>query len=340
MIKDLHFLAVRAKKFFQPTASKKRIGFVRPRFPLYSRAMPSTRIRVYDPVVWFADNSQFVVELFSSRKKYDAVIFQKCFDAEALSLAKQLREQGTIVILDMNVNYYDAGSSYIEEEQREQVRQFTEFSDYVVAASKYLKQVIEKQFPKKTVVLIEEAIPEKYFQSTVTPQNPPKTFLWVGFKWKVKELEVLKDTLSLLASNYGIGLRTIGGTEVDVGDMPVNVQQYREWSVHKKMRAGDVFIAPRDLTDPYNLAHTFTKIGGAMAMGIPVVASPVPSYVGSPAIMCATNDDWNQTLTAIAAGEYDLVDLGKRSTEYTQKHYHPDKIKRDYESLFNKTVFV
>jgi glycosyltransferase involved in cell wall biosynthesis len=240
----------------------------------------------------------------------------------------------------MNVNYYDAGSSYIEEEQREQVRQFTEFSDYVVAASKYLNQVIEKQFPKKTVVLIEEAIPEKYFQSTVTPQNPPKTFLWVGFKWKVKELEVLKETLSVVARNHGIGLRTIGGTAVAVGDMQVDAQPYREWSVDKQMRGCDVFIAPRDLSDPYNLAHTFTKIGGAMAMGIPVVASPVPSYKRSPAIICTTDEDWNDTLTAIAAGKYDLADLGKRGSEYVWQNYHPQKIKADYKRLLKEIVTV
>lgn len=336
MIKDLQLFNVRIKTFFQKTAGKKRIGFICPRFPLYSLAMASTRLRVYDPILWFENDKNCIVECFNPHRSYDVVIFQKYFDDTALALAKRLKEQGTVVVLDINVNYYTSASEHIEEVPREQVYRFTDLADCVIAVSPALKNIIESKFPRKKVFLIEEAVPEKFFQRKVVPHNPPKTFLWIGYGWKVTELELIKDLLSRLAGEYGVNLLTIGGNSVDLGEMKVKKFAYREWSVHKKMRAGDVFISPRDLSDPYNLTHAFTKIGIPMAMGIPVVASPIPSYKQSPALLCATKEDWEKTLIAIAAGEYDLHELGKKGSEYVWKHYRPEKIKEDYKYLFNE----
>lgn len=340
MISDILFLSIRAKSKWQKTAAKKRIGFIRPRFPLYSFAMASTRIRVYDPILWFVNDADYILELFNPRRKYNVVIFQKYFDDAALALAKRLKEQGTVIVLDMNVNFYATHSAFVPDEQRAQVQQFTEFVDYVIVASPYLQEVVEKHFPNKPVALIEEAIPEKFFKKKMVPNNPPKRLLWVGFKWKVKELESLRTTLSALATQFGIELRTIGGTDLNLGEMRVDRQPYREWSVQEKMRGCDIFIAPRDLSDPYNLAHTFTKIGGAMAMGIPVVASPVPSYQSSPALLCETEGDWRKTLTALAAGEYNLNELSQRGTSYVWQHYRPEKIKADYRCFFDELCTV
>jgi glycosyltransferase involved in cell wall biosynthesis len=340
MINDLKLLAHTTKLRLQNNGSKKRVGFVRPRFTLYSLAMASTRLRVYDPILWFTNDAEYILELFNPRQKYDVVIFQKYFDDTAYALAESLQQSGTVIVLDINVNYYNAESDHVDEVSREQVCRFTELADYVIAVSPRLKSIIDAEFPNKNVRVIEEAIPEKFFSSTVVPTNPPKTLLWMGYSWKVKELNLIKELLSELSADYGLQLITIGGKTIDLGAIQVKQFPYREWTVHKKMQAGDVFISPRDLTDPYNLTHAFTKIGVPMAMGMPVVASPIPSYEGSPALLCETEEEWRQTLTKIAAGEYDLKELSQRGIDYVWEHYHPEKIKADYRRLFDEIATV
>ena len=41
---------------------------------------------------------------------------------------------------------------------------------------------------------------------------------------------------------------------------------------------GDLMIAPRQLNSIYNLSHSHFKINLFLSQGIPVVASPLPSY--------------------------------------------------------------
>ena len=338
MINDVRLLKIRVKSHFRRTGTKKRIGFVRPRFGMYSLAMASTRLRVFDPVLWFEDDTQFIVELYNPRKTYDIVIFQKYFDDDAYVLAEQLKRKGVVIVLDINVNFFTSASEQITKVAREQAIRFTELADHVVAVSDALRGIIKKDFPNKPVEVIAEAIPKKFFKLRNALNNPPKTFIWMGYGWKVKELELLQNLLSELATEYGLRMVTIGGESVDLGAMDVTKLKYREWSVRRKMLRGDVFISPRDLSDPYNLTHAFTKIGVPMALGMPVVASPIPSYVGSPALLCGTEAEWRSTLTALACGDYDLNKIGTHCRNYAWKYYRSEKIKQDYKNFFTKVI--
>lgn len=334
MIKDLKLLKTRIKSHLKKGAGQKRIGFIRPRFPLYARAMPSTRLRVYDPMLAFENDEQFILEVYTPWNHYDAVIFQKYFNSDAYRLAQKLKQQGSIVIFDVNVNFFTTESEYVSTEQYEQAIRFTELMNVVITASAHLREEVIKLFPKKNVVLIEENIPLHFFQNKVQPNNPPKTFLWVGYKQKVKELESIKSILSNIAQEYRIKMKIIGGNRIDLGKMDVDIIPYKERTVHREMSNSDVFIAPRDLSDPYNLTHTFTKIGIAMAKGIPVIASPVPSYKPSPAVFCSSELEWREKLNKVARGEYNLSKLSEQSRQYAWDMYRPEKIKEDYDIFF------
>jgi glycosyltransferase involved in cell wall biosynthesis len=64
---------------------------------------------------------------------------------------------------------------------------------------------------------------------------------------------------------------------------------------------GDVCISPRDVALPYNRGHSSFKIGVFMAEGVPVMASPVPSYLellgdGRAGWICRTPGEWDEAL--------------------------------------------
>ncbi|MCX8014729.1 MAG: hypothetical protein N2748_01800 [candidate division WOR-3 bacterium] len=56
-------------------------------------------------------------------------------------------------------------------------------------------------------------------------------------------------------------------------------------------------MAPREVNDEYNKGHSIFKVGVFMAMGVPVLASPVPSYLrllseNKGGAICKNLDEW------------------------------------------------
>jgi hypothetical protein len=62
----------------------------------------------------------------------------------------------------------------------------------------------------------------------------------------------------------------------------------------EQLMQGDIKISPRNLDRIYNMGHSVVKIAYPMSIGLPVVASPVPSYIPylQEENICRTNDEW------------------------------------------------
>ena len=104
------------------------------------------------------------------------------------------------------------------------------------------------------------------------------------------------------------------------------------------MVKGDIFLAPRILTDPYNLGHSFTKIGYPMAVGLPVVASPVPSYLKSPAVICDNDDCWFENIKNLI-DDYNLRNhLGNKGISYCKLNFSKKVLMKKYLEIFNKIL--
>ena len=110
---------------FGRTQPKLKVGFIIPSYRNYSRVMPSTRIRVYDIIEAFKKHSDYKLSIYNRFNKFDVVIFQKLFNEKSYQKAVQLKEKGTEIILDINVNYYDKSSNKISQQQYETILKFT-----------------------------------------------------------------------------------------------------------------------------------------------------------------------------------------------------------------------
>ena len=101
---------------------------------------------------------------------------------------------------------------------------------------------------------------------------------------------------------------------------------------------GDICIAPRDVTVGYNLGHAFTKIGYPMSVGLNVLASPVPSYEGSPAILCDSVGEWESNLNELITNVDKRKFLARIGREYCLENYSLDVIGEKYLEYFNKII--
>lgn len=323
-------------------SKKYRIGFVIEGYPApYNKIMASTRVRVYDIIKAFYNDKDFLVELYNPFRKYDVVIFQKKFDGTALSLAKKLKRKGTQIILDINVNYYDPSSKFITRQQNKNIITFSKFVDRVITPTRFLQGVIKKLFPEKPVDVIEESINDIFFKKKKTSfSSNPIHLIWSGYAPKASELLLIENVLRELYEKWQFNLILICDKDphLTMGKIPIHFEKYNFNSISDQLLKGDIFIAPRDLNDNYNLAHSFTKIGVAMAVGLPVIASPVPSYLNSPAILCKNNQDWKKGLMKLFSNYTLLTELSKKGIDYVEKKYSIPVIKSKYINFFNELI--
>lgn len=321
--------------------AKTLVGFVVPEIKLYNRVVASTRIRVYDIINSFKNNPNYKLEIFNKKHKYNIVIFQKIFNEKAIILAKELKKYDTKIVLDINVNYYNNKSSIISEKQYQNIIDFTKLCDAVITPSNYIKTYIENLKFKLPIYLIEESINEKYFSIQKNDFSKIKTLIWSGFSYKAKEIILIKSVLENLRTKFNFKLTIIAEKNplLKINNLQIDFIKYKEQKITQKLLKGDVFIAPRDLTEQYNLGHSFTKIGVAMAMGIPVIASPVPSYLKSPAINCYNNQQWFNELNLIfSKTPKELKKLSEEGIKYCYKNYNINTIQNKYISLFSNLL--
>ncbi len=116
--------------------------------------------------------------------------------------------------------------------------------------------------------------------------------------------------------------------------IPVLYVPYVERSVVSQILLGDIFIAPRNMQESYNQGHSFTKIGVAMALGLPVCASPVPSYLHSPAHVCRTLEEWGACLEHLMSDEHERMSCSQAGIAYCHNRYGVDVIMKLYKRFF------
>lgn len=317
----------------------RQIGFESSDRSPYKQVMASTRLRVYDVIKNFRRDEDYSLGWYSPKRKYDMVIFQKHFSADAYELAKKIQSSGVKVVLDINVDFYNK-SAYILPYEFDDAFKFTEIADAVLTTTEYLKEIISRSFPNKKIFVIAEGIDNSYFKVEKKFFNIPLNLIWCGYSSKAKEILLISDVLKELHDDYKFTIILI--TEKDpllsIGNIPIQFLYYEHSKVPDLLVKGDIFIAPRDLTNTYNLGHSFTKIGIAMAVGLPVISSPVPSYIGSPAVLCNGKAEWKINLARMLTDLDYLKVLGNMGRNFVRDCYSPRRIKEKYKLFFDEML--
>lgn len=325
-------------KFYKELACFLRYAY----FTSPEKITASAQLRVYDVINNFPDKN-FHLEMYKPWKKYDIVVFQKNFNEKALRLATTLKKNGAKIIFDVNVNYYDDSSQTIRKEQHEAVIKFTEIVDCIISPSQYISNFIEERFPQKSVFCVEEHLPEFLYgiEKKYPPFNKKVKLLYSGYAVKAKEILLIEEQIKKLSKKYLIEYILIADKDpkLKIDGIKTKFIQYKRRDIHDSLLKGDIFLAPRDLKNTYNLGHSFSKIGQPMAAGIPVIASPVIAYKGSPAILI---DDfgvrWSTEIERLIKDKTYYEKLSSRGVDYCQKNFSTKAIMTKYLKLFNKLI--
>ena len=289
-------------------------------------------------------------ELYVPGRRYDAVVFQKMMDVRCQAEAEKIQTGGGKVIFDANVNYYEMWGDYFilgtqpkEQEQEDAIR-MTKMADWVVADSTYLSTSIAG------LTTHVQCIPDNvdvtvYAGARDHRPVDPVRLVWCGIGKKAAHLLLIKD---VLAEIRGIELVLV------VDEPPACLPELREAvpctlvtfsdEVYAAtLRECDVIISPKRLVNAYEMAHTEYKITLGMAVGLPAVASPQPSYVEAighrgGGLIADGPDEWRDALTRLVLSPGLRADLGARARETVADRYATPVVASTYLALLRSLV--
>ncbi len=314
----------------------KKIGWVIPRVLPYSMVMASTRLRAYDVIKHLRQN-KVKAGLYNPFLRYDLVIFQKAFKSKFLALAEKLKFAKTKIVFDINVNYIDSDTIFVTDQQKRDIKEMLDLADLVITPSSYLRELYAR-YNEKTF-LIEEIIEDRFFKLKKEHMDKKDVaLLFCGYAVKCDELYLIKDVLKYLYERYKVRLLLISDKDPRLDLIPYKFFKYNHKMLPELLLQGDIKISPRDLSRKYNLGHTFTRIGYPMALGLPVVASPLSSYRNSPALLCNTAQEWKAALERLVCQWRLRRELGQTGREFVRANFSQGRIIRKYTELFSEAV--
>ncbi len=301
--------------------------------------MASTRIKCFD-IIRYLKNHHIKSGVFSAIKKYDILVFQKTFTEKHRRLAEKLKLQGKKIVLDLNVNYfYKKGETQqVNKFQINNLQSFLPLADKVLVSSQFLKEIAQQYH--SDVHYIPEHI------STIGPHSPkkisnPVRLVYCGYAIKADCVLLIADILRDLSRKVDLELLFI--CEKDPGlKLPIKTSfiKYDQNNLVNILRQGDIKVAPRKLNNSYDPGHSFTKIGYPMSVGLPVVASPVPSYLGTPALIASNNDEWFNHILSLINNPTEYNELSQKGISFVKNNFSLDKIGKMYMNFFNKLLHV
>ena len=286
--------------------------------------------------------------LFRPWQRYDAVVFLKSMSRECLALARRLRDAGTPVISDVNVDYFTPaeGTFYYQgmaptAEQTVRARELAGLSDALIADSSHIQQVCEQHHPNV------RWIPDNVNMSLVPPYRAWKRegkldLLWSGEAVKLFELLRIEDILRKLAPHIRLVLVTNDLSALDrwfepwksrfeslLAAVEHEIIPFRSVAELLKIySSGGVAISPRFLDNTYNWGHTEWKITLPMACGRVALGSPLPSYRevaqrsgGAGLRLCEDDEAWAAAFDAVLSGSFDFAAEETAAREVVRAHY-------------------
>lgn len=298
-----------------------------------------------------ANDDRFHHEIYDPQHAYDAVIFQKMMDRRCQREAVKLQAAGTAVIFDANVNYYEIWGDYpvpgtrpTAEQQRDAIW-MTEHADWVVADSTYLAAVARKFTTR--VSWIPDNVDVDVYSATRRHMNRGRvTLAWSGISKKALHLRLIASVLSQLPQ-VELVLVCDDPASADVRAIaqfaPSRILPFSDSGYSRTLAESDVIISPKYLTSGYEMAHTEYKISLGMAVGLPAVASPQPSYVE--AVEChgggfiaRTPREWIEALTCLANSPERRTSIGALAQQTVRERYATPVVARQYQDLITEVL--
>lgn len=245
------------------------------------------------------------------------LVFQKVFDEKAVAFSKAARTRGIRTIFLLS-----------DKHETEMVN----VVDQLVVTSEFLKNYFDSNFGTHAAV-IEDAIevPAALFKEHRDKDS--LQLVWVGHSDNWNTLEIARNVLAKRADGI-FALKTISNHPD--ADVPWELA-----TVYGEILAADIAIIPA-FDDNWGKSKSNNRLTMFMAMGMPVIASCIPSYRtiirnGTNGFLVDSEAQWLESLEVLR-DQQARSRIGSRARRGVTAAYSIDMIGRQWISLFKRLI--
>ncbi len=273
----------------------------------------------------------------------DVCVFVRSQDAHAQALATACKRQGARVVFDLCVDY-TRRSGPVTQENVDEARRMISIADAVTCASGAITDAVAALHPR--TICLPDSVDPTHFSVRKNPEDfsrPALTAVWAGVSAKARELVPILPLLRernmklRIISDAPPRLRMPGITFWR--RYPIEFVKWRYEQFPADIVGGDICVASRDLTTAYNRGHSAFKIAVFLAEGVPVLASPVPSYVRlltkGGGCVCETPEQWAAALDEVGSHRNRLIAWSREAFHAAAPVATPVVVRR-YAELFRQ----
>lgn len=229
------------------------------------------------------------------------------------------------VLLDVVANYFSADvygyrPGRIERETRDLYLTIIEKADAVTCSSSYLAEILSGLHPK--VFYVPDAVNTRHFSPQFLLEQKQFDLVWVGVSDKVTDIIPYCDVLKRLKKSLLVVTdkpRRVANTLQRFDLTGLTIKKWRYASVPRQMSRARVAISPRNPDLEYSKSVSNFKVVSAMALGLPVVASPIPSYgealeIGG-GVICEDSKSWEAEIENLLNNETEWKNVSSLAIE-------------------------
>jgi glycosyltransferase involved in cell wall biosynthesis len=305
-------------------------------------ALASVWIRAYQ-VAPYMQKLGYATSVNNKKTNQEVAIFLRKYDEEAVQLAKKLKQSGVKIITDVVANYFEERneSSEVGRSTKSQVMHFKtliELSDQVWTVSPYLQKAASQFHPH--VKFISDSVDPTHFNHKKVKflkSEEALTLGWSGISLKAHALDELATILHPLITAGKVKLMVISDKAPAI-NLPFEFREWKYGRFPQHIASCNLCIAPRTVNNNYDKGHSLFKIGVFMAMGVPALAGPVPSYEllladKSAGEICKTENQWKTALLKFIDNQQIQQQWSKNACEKMKSFMTPMIAKKIHASL-------
>lgn len=200
----------------------------------------------------------FLDKFLIEKSKFKYVIFQRVFGEKAVKLCKELQNNGTICGFIM-ADIFD--------------NDMLEIVDFIIVPSEYLKEyLINNGIDADKIFYLPDAIETAPNLKKKHISKDNIKIVWVGNEGHWETLNFIRKILRENPQLKNYELTTISSHKEATKKWNLN-------TVWDEILEKDIGIIPMDVSDENHLAKSNNRATMFMALGIPVVCSPLPAYL-------------------------------------------------------------
>ncbi len=309
----------------------------------YNKMQASVWIRCLQ-LIPYLEKRNIVCTTNNLTAKADISVFVRWQNDEAYALMKKGIAKGQKVIFDLCVNYLEPagqiGKSYGSfPEQWEQALRMIELSDAVTCASDFIRQRASEFHAN--AAYIPDSIDQTHFKFKKDHRDFYRKSVTLVYAGVAAKADFLFKNIYPLIKKRKMKLMLLSDKRPGMWTR----YHYRKWRYEKfpkDILEGEIGIAPRRTDNPYDKGHSIFKIGVFLTQGIPVLASPVPSYnelldKGMAGRICDSLSSWGEALDLVENNREILMKWSQEAYEII-KPYKSETVADRYVEIFRKLI--